>query len=168
MAKRRSLLILAALCFVTAIGEVTRTKKVLPVLSKPTFSTEYPVAGVVDGDTITVQDDGKAVTVRLIGVDTPETIHPTKPVEPYGKEASVFLSNLLRGETVYLVDDPNRDKIDRYARRLAYVYRAPDGLFVNAEIVRQGYGSAYLLFPFSYSRQSKDLEDFARSAGKGL
>jgi micrococcal nuclease len=128
----------------------------------------HPVTAVVDGDTITVQDGPKAVTVRLIGVDTPETVHPDQPPEPYGKEASTFLANLLKGESVYLVEDPNGDKIDRYGRKLAYAYRAPDGLFVNAEIVRQGYGEAYLRFPFSYGTQFKALEDFARSAEKGL
>ncbi len=160
--------ILAAACLVPVAGEVARTRKPLPVLPKPAPSTEYTVAGVVDGDTIVVQDAGRGLTVRLIGVDTPETVHPDKPPQPYGKEASAFLSNLLKGENVHLVEDPNADKIDRYGHHLAYVYRAPDGLFVNAETIRQGYGRAYLQFPFSYSRQVKDLEDFAQSAGKGL
>ena len=100
----------------------------------------------IDGDTIEVEQDGKPVKVRLIGVDTPETVHPSKPVEAFGKEASRFTANLLKGESVYLEFD--KDKTDKYGRTLAFVYRAPDGLFVNLEIIRQGYGHAYTKYPF--------------------
>ena len=96
--------------------------------------------------------------VRLIGVDTPETVHPQKAVEAFGKEASAFTRNLLLGEEVYLRFDHKTasvvgeltDKIDKYGRMLAYLYRVPDGLFVNLEIVRQGYGHAYTQFPFKH------------------
>jgi micrococcal nuclease len=88
------------------------------------------------------------VKARLIGVDTPETVHPSKPVEHYGREASLFLTNLLKGESVYAVYD--QERTDRYGRTLAYLFRAPDGLFVNAEIIRQGYGHAYTRFPFRH------------------
>ena len=101
----------------------------------------YEVARVVDGDTIKIMYEGKQQSVRLIGVNTPETVHPTKPVEPFGNEASYFLTNLLIGEMVSL--QFGKEKHDKYGRLLAYVYRAPDGLFVNLEIVRQGYGRVY-------------------------
>ena len=78
----------------------------------------------------------------------PETVHPQKSVEPFGKEATTFIRNLLLGESVYLRFDSN--KTDRYDRLLAYLYRAPDGLFVNLEIVRQGYGKVYTPFPFKH------------------
>ena len=123
---------------------------------------------MVDGDTIVVSDKGKDVKVRLVGVDTPETVHPTKPVEHYGKEASRFTTNLLKGEKVYLVSEPLPGALDRYGRTLAYVYRAPDGLFVNAEIIRQGYGHAYTQIPSKYMQEFKQLEQFARKAEKGL
>ena len=134
-----------SLGFVALAAEQTDT---LPVLKTPDFSqlTALPVVRVVDGDTIIV---GNGIKVRLIGVDTPETVHPSKPVERYGKEASRFTDNLLKGEKVYLVSDPGGDKIDKYGRTLAHVYRAPDGLFVNAEIIRQGYGHAYTRFTFN-------------------
>lgn len=92
--------------------------------------------GVVDGDTIKIENDGRAATVRLIGVDTPETVHPNKPVEIFAKEASAFTKNLLIGESVYLRfgNEPRY----KYNRLLAYVIRSPDGLFENLEIVRQG------------------------------
>ena len=142
-----------------------------PIIPVPDFS-QVPaesVARIVDGDTIAVVRGGQEVKVRLIGVDTPETVHPSKPVEAYGKEASRFTTNLLRGEMVYLVRDPtSAETFDRYGRLLAFVYRAPDGLFVNAEIVRQGYGHAYVQYPFRYMEEFRALERFAREAGKGL
>ena len=142
----------------------------LPILPTPDFSklTTYSVVRVVDGDTIVVDDKGKDVKVRLVGVDTPETVHPTKPVEHYGKEASRFTTNLLKGEKVYLVGEPLPGALDRYGRTLAYVYRVPDGLFVNAEIIRQGYGHAYTQIPSKYMQEFKQLEQFARKAEKGL
>jgi len=135
----------------------------------PRFSglVAYPVVRVIDGDTIVI-NDGNEITVRLVGVDTPETVHPSKPVEYYGKEASRFTQNLLKGEKVYLVIDPQQGKTDRYGRTLAYIYRAPEGLFVNAEIIRQGYGHAYTQYPFEYIEEFRQLEQLARQAQKGL
>jgi len=128
--------------------------------------TAYPVSRVVDGDTVVLLIDGSPAKVRLIGVDTPETVHPSKPVQHYGKEASTFTRNLLRGESVYLKYGFQRT--DRYGRLLAYLYRAPDGLFVNAEIVRQGYGHAYVAFQFEHMDRFMVLQARAREAGKGL
>ena len=126
----------------------------------------YKVVRVIDGDTVKIDYNGKATNVRLIGVDTPETVHPNKPVEEYGKEASNFTKNLLLGESVYLRFDI--DKTDKYGRLLAYLYRAPDGLFVNLEIVRQGYGHAYTQFPFKHMELFRHYGNRARTAGKGL
>lgn len=136
----------------------------------PDFSgvVANPVVRVVDGDTIVISDKERDVKVRLIGVDTPETVHPSKPVEYYGREASCFLTNLLKGEKVYLINESQTEELDRYGPRLAYVYRAPDGLSVNAEIIRQGYGHAYTGFPFKYIEEFKALEHFAKKAKKGL
>ena len=128
--------------------------------------TAYSVSRVVDGDTVVLLIDGSPVKVRLIGVDTPETVHPSRPVQHYGKEASAFTRNLLRGESVYL--KYGLERTDRYGRLLAYLYRAPDGLFVNAEIVRQGYGHAYVQFPFEHMDRFVALQARAREASKGL
>ena len=127
-----------------------------------------PVVRVVDGDTFVIDRDGTQHAVRLIGVDTPETVHPSMPVQAYGKEASRFLTNLLKGERVYVVLDPQQGEKDRYGRLLGYVYRVPDGMFVNAEIIRQGYGHAYTRYPFKYMAGFKKLEQFAKLAEKGL
>lgn len=117
---------------------------------------------VVDGDTIVVSGVGK---VRLIGVDTPETKHPKKPVEYFGREASRFTAKLVEGKRVRLEYDWQR--VDRYGRTLAYVYLA-DGTFVNAEIVKQGYGYAYTKYPFKYLEEFRALEREAREAARGL
>lgn len=126
----------------------------------------YPVSRVIDGDTVILDIAGKQERVRLIGVDTPETVHPTKPVEHFGREASAFTKRLLKGQHVTL--DFDQQRTDRYGRLLAYVYRASDGLFVNQEIVRQGYGHAYTAFPFRYMSQFREAEKEAREAGRGL
>ena len=126
----------------------------------------YKVVRVIDGDTVKIDYNGKATNVRLIGVDTPETVHPNKPVEAYGKEASNFTKNLLQGESVYLRFDT--DRIDNFGRMLAYLYRAPDGLFVNLEIVRQGYGHVYTQFPFKHIELFRYYGNRARVARKGL
>ncbi|MCK5118502.1 MAG: thermonuclease family protein [Candidatus Latescibacteria bacterium] len=128
----------------------------------------YKVVRVVDGDTVILLIHGEKTSVRLIGVDTPETVHPRKPVQYYGREAGLFLKNLLRGEEVYIEQRGKADEFDRYGRLLAYLYRAPDGLFVNLEIVRQGYGHAYTRFPFQYMDLFRFYERKARECEKGL
>jgi micrococcal nuclease len=131
-------------------------------------ATAHKVLRVIDGDTVILNLDGDETRVRLIGVDTPETKHPEKPVERYGQEAARFLTNLLQGKSVYVEYD--QDKTDKYGRALAYLFRAPDGLFVNLEIIRQGYGHAYTRFPFKdeYMTLFRHSEGEARRAGRGL
>ena len=80
---------------------------------------------------------------RLIGVDTPETKDPRKPVERFGKEASRFTASLVKGQQVRLEFQTVPTSRDRYGRLLAYVFRRSDNLLVNREIIRQGYGNAY-------------------------
>ena len=128
----------------------------------PAGAAAQVVERVVDGDTIIVRDVGR---VRLIGVDTPETVHPGRPVEFFGREASAFTKRLVDGKRVRLEYDQQRT--DRYGRTLAYVHLA-DGTFVNAEIIRRGYGHAYTRFPFKYLERFRGLERDARRAGRGL
>ena len=120
------------------------------------------VERVVDGDTIIVRGVGR---VRLIGVDTPETVDPRRPVEFFGKEASAFTRSMVGGKRVRLEYDWERT--DRYGRTLAYVYLA-DGTFLNAEIIRQGYGHAYTRFPFKHLDWFRRLQREAREADRGL
>ena len=148
----------------------TATNTATSVMSYPTEfflgDTAYQVTRIIDGDTVEIRYDGKRTSVALIGVDTPETVHPQKPVEPYGKEATTFIRNLLLGESVYLRFDGSRT--DRYGRLLAYLHRAPDGLFVNLEIVRQGYGKVYTTFPFKHKTLFQHYSGHAQKAGRGL
>ena len=120
------------------------------------------VERVIDGDTILL-DGGERV--RLIGVDTPETVHPSKPVEYFGKEASAFTRSMAEGKRVRLEYDWQRQ--DRYGRTLAYVF-LEDGRLLNAEIVRQGYGHAYTRFAFQRMEEFRALEREARENGRGL
>lgn len=117
---------------------------------------------VVDGDTIIL--DGKE-KVRLIGVDTPETVHPSKPVEYFGKEASAFTKRMVEGKRVKVEYD--WQGTDKYGRTLAYIY-LEDGTFLNAEIVRQGYGHAYTKYPFKYMDEFRKYEREARENNRGL
>jgi micrococcal nuclease len=121
----------------------------------------------VDGDTLVVEIAGRTERVRLIGVDTPETVHPQKPVEHFGKEASAFTKQLAEGQRVRLEPDPQNADRDKYNRLLRYVY-LPDGRLLNAEIIAQGYGHAYTRFPFAKMEEFRALEREAREAGRGL
>lgn len=135
----------------------------LLVISVTSYAEEYYlVKRVIDGDTILLSSGDK---VRLIGVDTPETVHPKKPVEFYGKEASAFTRRMCEGKPVRLEYDWQIQ--DRYGRTLAYVY-LKDGTFLNAEIVRQGYGHAYTRFPFRYLDDFRSYERRAREKELGL
>src|SRR5919197_825984 len=110
-----------------------------------TGSDEARVTRVVDGDTVKVLIGGREDTVRYIGMDTPETHKPGTPVQCFGRAASADNARLVAGRRVRLRFDVERR--DRYGRLLAYVYRLPDGLFVNAELVRAGYARQLTIPP---------------------
>lgn len=126
------------------------------------------VTKITDGDTIHVKIGGGDETVRLIGIDTPESVDPRSPVECFGLEASAHLEELIpNGTAVRLVRDV--EARDRYDRLLAYVYRVPDDLFVNRQMALDGYANV-LTFPPNVAH----VDDFvdavreAREAGRGL
>ena len=126
-----------------------------------------PVIRVVDGDTIVVGLHGGQERVRLIGIDTPESVKPGTPVQCYAKAASRETHALLDGRTVRLV--PDVEARDRYGRMLAYVYRRPDGLFVNAELARRGFARQLTIPPnVRFADRFGALVAQARRAGKGL
>lgn len=103
------------------------------------------VQRVVDGDTIEISIGGVEETVRLLGIDTPESVDPRAPVECFGREASEHTASLLpAGTEIRLVRDI--EARDRYDRLLAYVYRSDDGTFVNLALVRDGFASV-LTYP---------------------
>jgi len=122
----------------------------------------YRVARVIDGDTI-VLDNGE--TIRLIGVDAPETHHPEIPVQRFGEEATEFLKRFAEGFECTLEYEPNNIR-DQYGRLLAYVF-VGDRL-ANAEIIRLGYAYAYTRFPFRRQAEFIALEHEARERQYGL
>jgi micrococcal nuclease len=125
------------------------------------------VTKIVDGDTIHVALGGRDEKVRYIGVDTPETHKPGTPVQCFGPAASAFNARLLEGRSVRLRTDA--ESRDRYGRLLAYVYRRPDGLFVNAELVGRGFATILTIPPnVAHASEFLRLQRAARSSGRGL
>lgn len=136
------------------------------------------VERVVDGDTIEVKIDGEKFKVRLIGVDTPETKHPRKPVEPYGKEASECTKKKLDGKKVYLEKDVS--DTDRYGRLLRYVWlKKPDKDKklteemlkdnFNLTLVKEGYGKSSTFPPdVKYAEIIKEYQREAVKENKGM
>lgn len=136
---------------------------VIPTQSVTADDGTWRVIRVVDGDTLVLQNDER---VRLIGVDTPETKHPTKPVEPFGPEASAFTKRAVEGKVVQLKFD--REKRDRYQRLLAYVYVGDWCL--NEELIRAGYSPCITRYPFDRAMKArfKLAEDQAKTSRRGL
>jgi micrococcal nuclease len=126
------------------------------------------VLRIVDGDTVVLDCDGRPVTVRLIGVDTPETVHPRKPVERFGREASAFLKALIGGKPVRIAYEPGPSHTDKYGRTLAYLYLEPGSRCVNREIIARGYGHAYTRYPFALMDDFRAAERDARENNLGL
>jgi micrococcal nuclease len=132
--------------------------------------TNAYVIRAVDGDTLDVRlDDGGEARVRLLGVNTPETVDPRKPVECFGNEASAFTKHALNGKRVLLEADPSADERDKYGRLLRNVI-LEDGTDFNAELVARGYAQAYTFFPLDPLRKREiiRLQNEAREAGRGM
>jgi micrococcal nuclease len=126
------------------------------------------VVRVVDGDTLIVRVGGADQSVRLIGIDTPETVAPGRPVECYGAEASDHLKALTPAGTELRLERDVEAR-DVYDRLLAYVYRADDDLFVNRAQVEGGYAEAKDYPPNSAHRtELQQIQAAARAGGTGL
>lgn len=126
------------------------------------------VVRVIDGDTILVRVGGDEETVRLLGIDTPESVDPRSPVECFAKEASARATSLLPpGTDVRLVRDV--EARDRYDRLLAYVYRSDDGTFVNLVLVADGYAEVLTYPPnVAHADELVAAASAARQAARGL
>lgn len=126
------------------------------------------VTRVIDGDTLWVLVNEKTEKVRLIGVDTPETVDPRKPVQCFGKEASDFTKALLLNKQIILEADLSQGDRDKYGRLLRYVF-LNDGTLVNQKIIADGYGHEYTYrIPYKYQTEFKTAEQFARTREQGL
>lgn len=125
------------------------------------------VLGVIDGDTLDVILEGKKTRIRLLGIDTPETVHPRKPVEEFGKEASDFTKRTLLNQEIWLTFD--HEPIDHYGRRLAYIWQCGSSfsesscILFNAQVVSQGYGRMERRFQF---RKYDEFDAFEKEAKK--
>lgn len=127
------------------------------------------VVRVVDGDTARVLVDGEEVALRFIGLDTPETVHPTKKVECYGPEASEEAKRLLPvGAQLRIEYDPTQGRTDRYDRHLVYL-AGPAGIDYAEHMIGMGYGREYT-YAKAYERQQtyRKAEEAAKEAGRGL
>ena len=126
----------------------------------------YEVLRIINGDTVEIKYKGTTTSVQLIGVDAPETATQSKPAERFGRESSEFIQDFLLDESVYLRFDQTRR--DKHGRLLAYIYRASDHIFVNLEVIREGYGRVETRFPFMHMERFQDYESDAQTAGRGL
>jgi micrococcal nuclease len=140
----------------------------LPQTTPNTVGIYYDVSKVTDGDTIHVVIEGKDETVRLIGINTPETVDPRRTVECFGKEASARMKEIAKGKIVRLEYDDSQSLRDTYGRLLAYVY-LEDGQMLNRKMVAEGYAYEYTyMTPYKYQKEFRELQSLARTAKRGL
>ena len=157
--KRRLLGLLGAIIIAVALAASRQGA------GPPVPGGEAASVRIVDGDTLVVTG---GVRVRLIGIDTPESVDPRRPVECFGKEAAAALAGLVPpGTAVRLEYDVER--ADEFGRTLAYLYRVSDGLFVNAALVEQGYAQPATYPPnVAHAGQFAVLGARARQSNAGL
>lgn len=148
----------------TQAGEVLSDTKQTVLEAQPGL---WQVDKAIDGDTLDVTLAGKHERVRLLGIDTPETHDPRKPVQCFGEAAAAHTKQLLEGKNVRLEPDPTDSDRDKYNRLLRYVY-LPDGTLINAKLIQDGYAFAYTIFPLEKLDDFRALETEARTAGRGL
>lgn len=145
------------------------SKNVLSVQEKKqTVVSQTTVVKVIDGDTLEVLIDGKKEKVRVIGINTPETVDPRRAVECFGKEASDKAKSLLSGKEVRLEEDPTQDNRDKYGRLLRYVFFT-DGTDFGLTMVSEGYAYEYTYdVPYKYQKQYKKAQIESEKGEKGL
>jgi micrococcal nuclease len=132
-------------------------------------NTPYHVEKMLDGDTLVANIEGHEVTVRLIGMDTPEVVDPRKPVQCYGPEASAKGKELLNGKDVTLEREKDREPYDKYGRVLAYA-RMSDGTLYNEYMIEKGYAHEYTFSheKYKYQKEFKAAEVLAKKNKMGL
>ena len=161
-------LLVLSLALPDALRAPAEQSTATPSAAVAATSTSATVIKVVDGDTVDVAILGQEERIRLLGINTPETVDPRRPVQCFGKEASAFTKELLSGKTVRLEPDPSQDDRDRYGRLLRHVF-LEDGTHVNLKLVAEGYAHEYTYERAGrYQEILKDAERAARVAGKGL
>lgn len=140
----------------------------LPIETYIESKEGYSVIKVVDGDTMDVNIHGKIERLRLIGIDTPETVDPRKDVQCFGKEASNKAKELLEGQSVTLESDDSQSVRDKYKRLLVYVF-LQDGTNFNKYMIEEGYAYEYTYdSAYKYQSEFKQAQISAQSSNKGL
>ena len=162
--KRLLIGVLAALAIALGVAAPAQAYPTMPQGVQGPFT----VTKAVDGDTIWVDNNGQRLKIRMIGLDTPETVDPRKPVQCFGREALAQAKTILGGQSVYLETDPSQDTIDKYGRTLAYVWTASGRLF-NLDMIADGYAFEYTYdLPYRYQADFKTAEGDARTQSRGL
>lgn len=161
-----ALFVLAGLVLVRGRSSNHQTTKLFTALLP---SSEPKVVKVVDGDTADIMVSGRTARYRFIGMDTPEVVDPRKVVQCFGKEASTKAHELLGTKMVRLEDDPSQGEVDKYGRRLVYVF-LPDGTLYNEWMIREGYAHEYTYQsnPYKYQALFKAAQAEAQATNKGL
>lgn len=133
-----------------------------------TLHGPYPVVRSVDGDTIRVNRNGEEIVIRFIGLDTPETVAPDRPVECFGPEASARTKELVEGGQVWLEYDEASGLTDKYDRTLAFVWLDQQTM-LNELLIAEGYAEEVTYTDgYAHQREFQDAERAAQSAGLGL
>lgn len=131
-------------------------------------TVSYQVVRVIDGDTVRVLIGGKEETIRLIGINTPETVDPRRPVQCFGKEASEKAKEILSDSHIRIETDPTQGERDKYGRLLGYIL-LPDGANFNRKMIEEGYAYEYTYgVPYRYQTEFKEAERDAREGRRGF
>ncbi|WLD95275.1 thermonuclease family protein [Alkalihalobacillus sp. AL-G] len=151
----------------TRILQLSITILLLAGCSTSESDVTYKVTEVIDGDTFKIQYNDREETIRLLLVDTPETVHPQKPVQPFGKEASNWMKQELSGERVELeLDVSERGK---YGRILAYVYNE-EGEMINELLLEKGLARVAYIYPpnTKYVDRFQEIQEEAQLNERGI
>lgn len=153
---------------VPSVSPAVSSKTTVKATPKLQESGVYAVVKVVDGDTLDLNINGKVERIRLIGMNTPETVDPRKPVECFGKEASNRAKELLIGKSVKIESDPAGDTRDKYDRLLLYIFLS-DGTNFAKKMIMEGYAYEYTYDgPYKYQAEFKEAQRYAEQNKLGL
>lgn len=144
-------------------GNLNRTVNATIVSNTSVDTTEAKVKAVVDGDTVDLENGTR---VRVVGIDTPETVDPRKSVQCFGVEASNKMKQLVTGKTIVLTKSAVGDSIDKYGRQLYYL--SLDNVDIGAKLIEDGYACAYTSYPHDRNDAYVALQQQAKIAKRGL
>jgi micrococcal nuclease len=140
----------------------------IPAKIAPKDQALCKVLKVIDGDTVVLETENGPVKTRIIGIDTPETLHPSKPIEYFGPEASERAKSLLSGKTIKIQydPDPKHDTWGKYGRLLVYIEL--DGKDFGLLMIQAGFAKAYPKYPFSRAKEYLAAEQAAKKVHAGM